>query len=248
MDRFGFVAVILLLQFKCLYCVEDCDVHATITRRIENDGFHRDLHSLVEIVVDHADLWINCSVILEEKIPAALYVNPDQLQELQRFKQLSSCAAVMGAVNIELPEAIATEHTVIAYSPLQCTQNLLSAKLSLPVHARYRAPIPGGGHVEGHLNSPRLFLHCLEDTCLRANAQAAANFSCQPCVEFTGKNCSWFSLPYETNSVTMNIRIPVGNSDLRAIVVIVTLTITWTATVYVLSTIFLKHRKGKSIS
>ncbi|XP_047118585.1 phosphatidylinositol-glycan biosynthesis class X protein-like [Schistocerca piceifrons] len=120
------------------------------------------------------NIWINCSVILEEKITAALYVNPEQLQELQWFKRLSSCAAVMEAVNIQLPEAIATEHTAIAYSPLQCTQNLLSAKRSLPVHARYQPPIPGGGHVDGHLNSPRLFLHCLEDTCLRAKARTVA--------------------------------------------------------------------------
>lgn len=246
MERLGLIAIFLLLYSECLYCIEDCDIHATITRRIENEGFHRDLHSLVEIVVDHADLWMNCSVILEEKMPAALYVNPDQLEEMQRFRQLPSCAAVMGPVNVELPEATATEHTVIAFSPLQCTQNLLSAKLSLPVHARYRAPIPGGGHIEGHLNSPRMFLHCLEDTCLRANAQATENFPCQPCTDFTGKMCSWFSLPYETNSITMSIRTPVGNSDLRAFVVIVTLTVTWTATAYVLSTIFLKHRTGKN--
>ena len=48
----------------------------------------RDIHSLVEIVTGSSTPWGDCMVILEESMPSGLYVNPDQLSDMQRFGQV----------------------------------------------------------------------------------------------------------------------------------------------------------------
>lgn len=61
---------------------------------IKSDTFYhsfyfRELGSLVELVAQNPLEWKNCTVALQETIPSGLYVNQDQLMDLERQGSVS---------------------------------------------------------------------------------------------------------------------------------------------------------------
>ncbi|XP_021934396.1 phosphatidylinositol-glycan biosynthesis class X protein isoform X2 [Zootermopsis nevadensis] len=191
-----FVEWILIIQLAfCILsvvrCNEICEIHATVIRRIENEGFHRDIHSLVEIVTGYFTLLDDCVMILEETMPSGLYVNPDQLADMRRFRQVQACP--VGMVDIEASQKDSLPHSVYVYSSLNRTENLLSASLTLPFHVRYHSPTPHGGYSMVQLAAPSLLLHCQNDMqCVQGKRIHAP---CRPC----GSDlCQWVNLTYKT--------------------------------------------------
>ncbi|KAJ9601554.1 hypothetical protein L9F63_000297 [Diploptera punctata] len=231
----------LLLTFTtcAVNCNKVCDIHATIIRRIENEGFHRDVNSLVEIVTGHSTLWGECMLILEEHMPSGLYVNPDQLADLRRVNQLQGCP--IGKVDIEAPQKDSTPHSVQVYSHLNRTENLLSAHLSLPFHVRYHSPIAHGGYSIVKLGAPSLLLRCQNDVqCVQGRRVQAP---CRPCKT---EMCQWVNLTYKTNSPRINMYVPVGNSSHQGLVTLVTLLVTCGGCVYILSAIADSYSNARS--
>ncbi|XP_067005392.1 phosphatidylinositol-glycan biosynthesis class X protein [Anabrus simplex] len=239
--------IIIFSTYYCTFllcttieCLEKCDIHATITRHVENEGFHRELHSLIEVIMGQPKLLTKCYVVLEELLPSGLYVNPDQLADLRRLGQVSACA--QGHVDVEAPKQNSSSHLVHVYSFLEQTQNLLSAKVILPFHLRYHNPKPSGGYAQVHLDAPTLLLHCpVKVPCLEKHKKVIA--PCRPC----GKaKCQWHSVPYKTNSPNIKLSVPVGNLDHYFLVTVCTLFVTCVAAVYILSVaIVSKQQQGK---
>lgn len=228
--KWVFVIQIALFIVCGVQCNEVCEIHATIIRRIENEGFHRDIHSLVEIVTGSSTPWGDCMMILEESMPSGLYVNPDQLADLRRFGHVQACP--IGIVDVEAPQKDSVPHSVHVYSSLNRTENLLSASLTLPFHVRYHSPIPHGGYSTVQLGAPSLLLHCEND--LQCVHGKRVHAPCGPC---SRELCQWVSLVYKTNSPTISLHVPVGNSSHYALVIIVTLLVTCGGCIYILSAI-----------
>lgn len=66
----------------------ECDIHATLIRQIKNDGFHRELHTNLELILGHSTVpWKQCRIILSENLPNSIYVNPNELNDLRRLSQ-----------------------------------------------------------------------------------------------------------------------------------------------------------------
>lgn len=87
---------------------------------------------------------------------------------------------------------------MLVYSGLARAENLLSAHLVLPVHARYHAPSDNGGYWPVTFGAPELFLRC------------AGTFDCPtakmeklPCYACSDEQCSWMRLPFKTVSVSL---------------------------------------------
>lgn len=224
------VIQIVFFILPVVQCKEVCEIHATIIRRIENEGFHRDIHSLVEIVTGYSTPWGDCMVILEESMPSGLYINPDQLSDLRHFGQVQACP--VGMVDIEAPEKDSLPHSVHVYSSLNRTENLLSASLTLPFHIRYHSPIPHGGYSTVRLGAPSLLLNCQNGMqCVQGKRIHAP---CRPC---SRELCQWVNLAYKTNSPSISLPVPVGNSSHHVLVIIVTLLVTCAGCFYILSAI-----------
>jgi hypothetical protein len=98
-------------------------------------------------------------------------------------------------VDIEASEKDALPHSVHVYSSLNCTENLLSASLSLPFHIRYHSPTPYGGYSTVQLGAPSLLLHCQNGMqCVQGERISAP---CRPCSQ---ELCQWVNLAYKTVS------------------------------------------------
>ncbi|CAH0389646.1 unnamed protein product [Bemisia tabaci] len=79
--------LLLLLVVACLSEEHGCNIFATILRETSNEGFHRKLTSLVEVVNVHSNLD-NCQLVLQENLPSNVFVNPDELRALARSKEV----------------------------------------------------------------------------------------------------------------------------------------------------------------
>lgn len=182
-----------------------CRTHATILRQLEREGFHIDIHSLIELVVDveTASKWENCSLVLRENISSSFYVNPDQLSELNRSGVSEACT--LDEVNIEAPQHLSKGHTVYVYGQLQRSQNLVFAHLNFPLHLRYHQPKANGGYSLAELNSPVLLINCPNVDCKNLVKSKA------PCLLCGNQICTWTRLPFKTNDHNRTLPVPVGN-------------------------------------
>lgn len=207
-----------------------CNTHATILRQFEREGFHIDIHSLIELVVDveTAPIWGNCTLILRENIPDSFYVDPDQLLELSRSGILRACTP--DKVNIESPQHLSKGHILYVYGGFQRSQNLIYSHLKFPLHLRYQEPKIGGGYSSAVLKSPHLFIKCKDSINCKNLVKSKA-----PCY-FCGKsNCSWTRFPYKTNAHNFTLSVPVGDLNHLPFVTIVTYLLTYGGGFYVLS-------------
>ncbi|XP_034241345.1 uncharacterized protein LOC117645346 [Thrips palmi] len=208
-----------------------CGLHATIVRQVEREGFHRDLGSLVELVAQNPLEWQNCTVALQETIPSGLYVNQDQLLDLERQGILTACPETF--VDVEAAQWQSESFNVLVYSSLQTALNLLYAHIRMPIHLRYHAPTETGGYAGVYIPPPKLFIRCSNEiTCGNKDSYFSA-----PCDGCTGSSCSWLPLQFNTNTPQQGLRVmvPVGNKSLLPVVNAVTFLVTGGGCLYILS-------------
>ncbi|XP_069689798.1 phosphatidylinositol-glycan biosynthesis class X protein isoform X2 [Periplaneta americana] len=147
---------------------------------------------------------------------------------LMEMNMVQACP--VGDIDIESPAKDSRPHSVHVYSPLNRTENLLSASLTLPFHVRYLSPVAHGGYVTVELGAPSLLLHCQRDfQCVQEKRVRAP---CGPCSQ---DKCLWVNLSYKTNSPSISLHVPVGNTSHHGLVLIVTLLVTCGGCVYILS-------------
>ncbi|KAE8738335.1 hypothetical protein FOCC_FOCC016188 [Frankliniella occidentalis] len=235
-----FTLVVLLLPFTCNAVgnrdalqqqSSRCGLHATIVRQVEREGFHRDLGSLVELVAQNPLEWQNCTIALQETIPSGLYVNQDQLMDLERQGTLTACPETF--VDVEAAQWQSESFGVLVYSSLETAHNLLYAHIRMPIHLRYHAPTDNGGYAGVYIPPPKLLIRCSNEiTC--GNKENYFTGSCDGC---TGSHCSWLQIPFGTNTPKEGLRVmvPVGNKSLLPIVNAFTFLVTGGGCLYILS-------------
>lgn len=232
MSKCFFYVFLLAIIFHPTWTDIGCNTHATILRQLEREGFHIDIHSLVELVVDieKASQWENCSLVLRESIPDSFYVDPDQLFELKRTGILQACTT--DTVNIETPQHLSKSHTVYVYGRFQRSQNLIYSHLKFPLHLRYQEPKIGGGYSTAVLKSPHLMIRCKDSIGCKNIVKSKA-----PCFFCNHSNCSWMRFPYKTNSHNFTVSVPVGDLNHLPFVTVVTYLLTYGGGFYVLSSL-----------
>ncbi|CAG9773973.1 unnamed protein product [Ceutorhynchus assimilis] len=224
---FAFCLNIFAFFLPLINCSEkDCiNLDVTITQKIENLGFHRDLNWLVE--TQNLDPKTSaCSVALKLNIGQGMFVNPDQVDDLRRLKKLD--AIIDGIVDIEAPAHEATKHTVYIF--LNGTQLLDKIALKLPIHLRYQRSLIGG-HGKVILNKPWLLVRCPNSIICGKDRKVSAPISSKEAESFV----VWKNISYKAQFDEMELLVPVGNLNDYAYVAIITCILGCAGCVYILS-------------
>lgn len=220
--------------FIALTHAEECEIEVDLTRHIENEGFHRELHASVEILTNYS-IFSECILVQREVMPAGVYVNPDELAELQRSGQLAGC--VGADVNTEAPKETSDPLEVFIYYTLKQVGNKLSGSVILPFHLRYHNPLPAGGDVDVLLDSPSLLLKCNPPSeCFSDGVTVAA-----PCIPCSSEKCYWNDIPYKTDSHSISLKVPVGSVNQYYTVLVCTLVTTCAGSLYIIKLLATYH-------
>jgi len=212
-------------------------IYVSVMRRIFNPGIHKQILSEIELMLTSTLLPEKCHVLVEETIPRGAYVDPDELRELMVKTALSTF--VPSSVHVEKAEFESEAFRVFIYRRLEVQENLRVTKIMLPVKLRYHRPAPPpkeGEHPMAivKIQNPRIMLSCEgEDITDNCTGRMVTGY----CGQFDSK-CQYINLPYKINVASLEVSVPVGNSEETSLVVAVTTIITCGATIYLLIAIF----------
>ena len=85
------------------------------------------------------------------------------------------------------------------------------------------------------ISNPRLLLSCAdEDIARNCSERRVTSF----CDETGLEKCEWLNLPYKINVASIEVSVPVGNTEHTSLVVAVTTLVTSGATIYLVITMF----------
>ncbi|XP_068640475.1 uncharacterized protein [Aristolochia californica] len=160
-------------------------------RQLIGEGSHRHLRSSIKLVIlsDAGNVstldTLLCKVVLVEKLPRGVFVDPFELQHLVQ-RGVFTDAVVFGETNLELPSALTGQSVVEVHmnigQELQSRDNRSpEITMELPLHARY-PPLDGSGYSRVELGALITFIHCKEKE--------------------SQHNCFWMSTAQDEESIT----------------------------------------------
>ncbi|KAJ8929855.1 hypothetical protein NQ314_017459 [Rhamnusium bicolor] len=127
-----FLLLIVVMQDHRINGDTEClKLDVSITQKVENEGFHREIRWLIETLSPSKEIWINSGC----KLCLRLVVSPD----------------------VEAPAHEATEHTVYIYLNNTSIDRI---SINLPVHLRYQRSQITGGYGKVPLQKPSLLTWC----------------------------------------------------------------------------------------
>ncbi|KAM4693232.1 phosphatidylinositol-glycan biosynthesis class X protein isoform 2-T2 [Discoglossus pictus] len=206
-----------------------------VKREILNKGFHRNLVTRLQIQ-GFAEQVSSCRILLQESIPAGLFLDPDQLTSLHQHNVTE--VLLLNTVNVEDPEYLSTGHTALVYAKPDpaCTHCYIS---KVPVHARYQRPSAEDYKRSSVLQSPKLLIRCKKD--FPPNGCSHYPVVIAPCGPENGPECDWFEINYTAVSKSITLQIPVGISQHGTAVCSITLLVTLICTGMILTAV---HKHG----
>lgn len=85
-----FYSVILICIYVNHVNCECFNLDVSITQKIDNEGFHREFGWLIEATSPSKQKWISsgCKLALRLEITPGMFVNPDQVAELNRTDEV----------------------------------------------------------------------------------------------------------------------------------------------------------------
>ncbi|EDV27687.1 uncharacterized protein TRIADDRAFT_53638 [Trichoplax adhaerens] len=187
---------------------------ASIDRSAALEGFHRDLITKInfrsEVKSNLTSFSDQCSLLLVERLPTGIYVDLDQVAEMERLlKDISVISS--DRIDVEKPAHLSTEHLLLVYARINPITDVRSTKVSLPIHLRYHLPQDDWyGYTEVVMPRPMLILiHCDKEL---------PEFQCQPkytapCSNSNKSSCVWNLLYDNENEDSGNeiiLKVPVG--------------------------------------
>lgn len=177
---------------------------------------------------------IGCDLLLVQDIPSSVYVDNDQLFNLNRLNKLKTF--VNSYVDVEKSTAKAEPFKVFIFSNVRKTLNM-----TLPVHFRYHEPSDKKfNRVE--IESPRIYM----SNCHQRGRMV--KLPCQNSSELTDfmdldsiSYCPWIET--EIAPITLSFLIPVGNIQSYTFVLPVTIFVSWIACLFLTYVIIKKSRE-----
>ncbi|XP_074098989.1 phosphatidylinositol-glycan biosynthesis class X protein isoform X2 [Cotesia typhae] len=175
-----------------------------------------------------AKKYINydCHVALYLELPQELYVNIDELADLQRFTNMRACA--VGETNVELFAEEAKPQSVSFCTAL----NFDATTLNLTIHQRYQRAKEKEDYANVILPFPKLLLGCKKRI---KEYQVSLIDLCDSCVGFAIK---WREIPYQTETKNYMWIIPIGELTHRSYVTYITLFTSVIGTLIILKALF----------
>ncbi|CRL04185.1 CLUMA_CG017292, isoform A [Clunio marinus] len=196
---------------------------------IVHSGFHREINYYLKF-----SPVVSCDLLLVQDIPSSVYVDNDQLFNLNRLNKLKTF--VNSYVDVEKSTSKAEPFKVFIYS--QVKKNL---NITLPVHFRYHDPSDKKfNRVE--IESPKVYIaNCYQKGKI-------LSLPCQNSTDFTDiidisavSYCPWIET--EIAPITLSFLIPVGNIYSYTYVLPVTIFISWIACLVLTHVIIKKSRE-----
>jgi len=212
-------------------------IHVSMLRRIFGAGFHKTILSEFELMLTSTILPERCYIIVEETVPRGAFVDVDELKDLYHKTGLRTHVPAM--VSTEKAEFESDAFRVMIHRNLDVQENLRISKIMLPIKMRYHRPAPSTHSGDNpsaivKIQNPRILLNCQgEDLTDNCTSRTSTGY----CSNFESK-CQYINLPYKVNVGSLEVGVPVGNSDHTSLVVAVTTLVTCGATIYLLITLY----------
>lgn len=221
------VLVTCLLLYICdTLCSDECiKLQLSISQKIANEGFHREINWLIESYFEESSHF-NCNVSLQLEVPPEMFVNPDQISDLMRANQI--VAFIEGIVNIETPTHESEGHTVYVFLP----ERIEKVLVQLPIHLRYQRAVIAGGFGKVNLPRPSLLVYCPQNTLQICGEHEKVK---APCDAVGNDLCTWDNVTYQALFDEVQLFVPIGDLDDYPIVAVVTLLLGCAGSIYVLS-------------
>lgn len=207
--------LIFTLLLKTITTSPNCEnLSISISQKIENQGFHRQICWTIEQTSS------TCPIIIQWNVNKEIYVNPDQIFDLNNQNRGENLIQIEGEVNTEAAAHEASEHKVYVFLP---QKNKIS--VNIPFHLRYQRARIGGGFAKVPIQKPSVLTNC----------DCAGNEVEAPCY-FNGiEKCVWKNITYKALFSETDLGVPVGDLDDYPLVAIVTLFLGCAACIYTLS-------------
>ncbi|XP_041118651.1 phosphatidylinositol-glycan biosynthesis class X protein [Polyodon spathula] len=203
------------------YCSENDWLQSfTVIRGLVNNGFHRELVSRVQCATAVPE---GSQVLLLEKLPQGIYVDPYQLTSAQEHSDTQE-VLLASEIDLEAPAYSSSGFSALVYASRdpQCSGCFTT---TLPIHARYHRPA-GSGEAEQwvSIESPRLLVRAEETSLPLACPQNKVTEA--PCTAQNHSLCTWLETHYQQELEAVSLRIPVG--DQRQVLAVCTGTLSVT--------------------
>jgi hypothetical protein len=193
------------------------NLNISLTQKIDNEGFHRELNWLLERSVNS----FQCKLAIRLDVGQEMFINPDQIADLNRLGHLS--VLIAGDVDVEAPAHVATGHTVYVFVPPFKEK----VSLKVPFHLRYQRAQISGGFGKVVVNKPSVLAIC-PHSCGKIEVKA-------PCDLTNRVTCRWNNVSYQALFDEVELLVPVGDLDDYPLVSIVTLLLGCAGCIYTLS-------------
>ncbi|XP_067630097.1 uncharacterized protein PIG-X isoform X2 [Eurosta solidaginis] len=143
------IVFLLPISIRC----SDVPVKPIVGMHLTDTGLHRELSYSVQFSdILHGK---DCEYILEQLLPAGVYISVDQLNDLKRLKKLN--AMYPPFVDIELPTEKSKAFTILLKGIPQHLE-----VIKLPLHYRYHAPSKKSNKlVPVEIPIPKLYIKCV---------------------------------------------------------------------------------------
>ena len=209
---------------------------AWLSRRLEKEGFHQDLATSVQLPWSAA--LSGCRLLLYERLPAGVYVDPHQLARLPGNQH-----RVLSSVDVEAMAHDGGWLDVLSWTDLNVTegdeQGQVTVRATLPLHGRYHRADETERIASVYLESPRLFLGCdwenkvdsVSEPDRSPSDDGAEACHCEekeslPCRAVGETVCEYRQLPAD-NSPAVVLAVPRGDlRDLELVLVGTTVAVT----------------------
>lgn len=229
--------------------------------QLSDSGMHRDLIYNVQFTNALTDK--SCDYILEQLLPAGVYISVDQLDDLKRLQKLNGIFPEF--VDVESPTEKSKSFTIMLNGVPQ-TKDVIK----LPIHYRYHAPSKNHNKFATvEIPIPKLYIKCktLEDNSIEELLETASKYNyClnERSISFVTKpyennsnsspksnhdlyeNCDWYLVDVHFQLKTdLRADIPIGNEKAFPPILYATIIISWIISLY---TVFRTHSIPRRIN
>lgn len=229
MQALVLVTILLIYGVNANYNENCLNLQVSISQKVENEGFHREINWLIESLDLNHEEWShsNCQIALRLNIPSEMFVNPDEIGELNRTGQIS--AYIEGYVNVETPAHESNEHRLYVFLR---GHDIRKISVRVPIHLRYQRAVIAGGFGKINLSRPSLVARCpIAGHRLCGKKQNVV----APCDSAGIYKCDWENVTYQALFDDVQLFVPIGDLDDFPVVAIVSLLLGCVGSIYILS-------------
>ncbi|PFX22606.1 Phosphatidylinositol-glycan biosynthesis class X protein [Stylophora pistillata] len=218
---------LLSIFFIFVLSLESCSTgekicnQAVVERTQQKSGFHRDLITYIKWDIlssfgEHYNL-LDCQLLLVEKFPSGVYIDPDQLKNEVEFGGPE--VLFKESVNIEAlaHHSSSNEMLVFPKITIDSKMDILKANITIPIHLRYHQAAKDAKFASVLLPPPQVLGRCPNgvafptDRCGSDPVQA-------PCDAKRLSTCDWIALKLRSKDqsesrMSLVLQVPIGQTE-----------------------------------